>query len=486
MNIFMIAAITAALIVVIAITLTGYVKAAPDEAIIISGIKKRKRFLIGRAGIKIPFFERADVLFLGLIPIDVKTSSSVPTANYINIMVDAIVNIKISTDEAKLEQATKNFLNLCPQDIGVIAREVLEGNMREIVGKMSLQEMVNDRQKFAELVKNNAEPDLAAMGLDIISFNVQNFTDDESVIVNLGIDNIEQIRKSAQIARAEAERDIVMAQANANSQANEAKVKAAQEIAERENQLIIKQAELKKQSDTKQAEANAAGEIQKQEQRKTIEENTVKAEIAKQQQLITLKEKEVEVVEQSLNAEIKKKAEAEKFEAQQKADAELYTRQKAAEAAAYEEKQKADVLKIQADAAKYSAQQEAEGIKVKGEAEAEAIKLKALAEAEGIKAKVLSEAEGIDKKAEAMKKMGEAAILEMYFNALPEVAKNLAEPLSKVEKIVMYGDGNNTKMMKDIIGTANQVLDGASEAVGFDMKSIVGGFLGGKMANKDT
>lgn len=486
MNIFTIAIIAIATITVIAIILTGYLKAAPDEAIIISGLKKRKRFLIGRAGIKIPFFERADYLFLGLIPIDVKTSSSVPTADYINIMADAIVNIKISTDETKLEQATKNFLNLNPTNIGAIAREVLEGNMREIVGKMSLKEMVNDRQKFAELVKNNAEPDLAAMGLDIISFNVQNFNDDESVIANLGIDNIEQIRKSAQIARAEAERDIAKAQANANSQANEAKVKAAQEIAERENQLVIKQAELKKQSDTKKAEADAAGEIQKQEQRKTIEENTVKAEIAKQQQLITLKEKEVEVVEQALNAEIKKRAEAEKFEAQQKADAELYTRQKAAEAAVYEEKQKAEALKAQAEAAKYSAQQEAEGIKARGEAEAEAIKLKALAEAEGIKAKVLSEAEGIDKKAEAMKKMGEAAILEMYFNALPEVAKNLAEPLSKVEKIVMYGDGNNTKMMKDIIDTANQVLDGASEAVGFDVKSIVGGFLGGKIANKDT
>ena len=103
------------------------------------------------------------------------------------------------------------------ENIGAIAREVLEGNMREIVGKMSLQEMVNDRQKFAELVKNNAEPDLASMGLDIISFNVQNFTDNESVIMNLGIDNIAQIRKSAQIARAEAERDIAMAQAAAEA-----------------------------------------------------------------------------------------------------------------------------------------------------------------------------------------------------------------------------------------------------------------------------
>ena len=251
----------------IIIILTGYVKAAPDEAIIISGLKKQKRFLIGRAGIRIPFFERKDSLALGLIPIDVKTSSSVPTADYINIMVDAIVNIKISIEREKLEHATKNFLNLPSENIGAIAREVLEGNMREIVGKMSLQEMVNDRQKFAELVKNNAEPDLASMGLDIISFNVQNFTDSESVITNLGIDNIEQIRKTAQIARAEAERDIAMAQANANSKANEAKVRADQEIAERENQLAIKKAELKKLSDSKEAEAAAAGKIQEQEQR---------------------------------------------------------------------------------------------------------------------------------------------------------------------------------------------------------------------------
>ena len=482
MHIFLYALIGCVVVLAAVIILIGYVKAAPDEAVIISGLKKRKRFLIGQAGIRVPFFERKDHLALGLIPIDVKTSSSVPTADYINIMVDAIVNIKISIEPDKLEHATKNFLNLKSDSIGRIAREVLEGNMREIVGKMTLQEMVNDRQKFAELVKNNTEPDLAAMGLDIISFNVQNFTDNESVITNLGIDNIEQIRKSAQIARAEAERDIAMAQAAANSRANEAKVKAAQEIAERENELVIKQSELKKLSDTKKAEADAAGEIQKQEQRKTIEENTVKAEIAKQQQIIILKEKEAEAAEQALNAQVKKKAEADKFEAQQRADAHLYTRQKEAEAAVYEEKKRAEALKAQAEAARYSVEQEAAGIKAKGEAEAEAIKLKALAEAEGIKAKVLSEAEGIDKKAEAMKKMGEAAIMEMYFNSLPEVAKHIAEPLSKVEKIVMYGDGNNTKMMKDIIGTANQIFDGAAEATGLDVKSIIAGFLGGKLS----
>ena len=139
-------------------------------------------------------------------------------------------------------------------------------------------------------------------------------------------------------------------------------------------------------------------------------------------------------------------------------------------------------IPVKADADRYIAEQEAAGIRAKGEAEAEAIKLTALAEAEGMKAKVLSEAEGIDKKAEAMKKMGEAAVLEMYFNALPAVAKNLAEPLAKVEKIVMYGDGNNTKLMKDIIGTANQIFDGTSEAAGFNVKSLLAGFLGGKLS----
>ena len=153
----------------------GYVKAPPDMAFIISGIKKKSKIVIGKASIRIPFFERLDKLNLRLIPIDVKTSNAVPTADYININVDATVNVKISNDPSKLLLAAENFLNKNTEYIASVAREVLEGNVREIVGKMKLEEMVSDRQKFATLVKENAEPDLAAMGLDIISFNVQNF-----------------------------------------------------------------------------------------------------------------------------------------------------------------------------------------------------------------------------------------------------------------------------------------------------------------------
>lgn len=175
-----------------------------------------------------------------------KTSDAVPTADYINIQVDAAVNIKVGDEPQKLQKASQNFLNRDSEYIAKVAREVLEGNMREIVGKMRLEEMVSDRQKFAELVKENAEPDLAAMGLDIISFNVQNFVDSNQVIENLGIDNIVKIKKSAAIARANSEKEIKIAQARANKEANDERVLAETEIAKKNNDLAIKSAELKK------------------------------------------------------------------------------------------------------------------------------------------------------------------------------------------------------------------------------------------------
>ena len=129
-------------------------------------------------------------------------------------------------------------------------------------------------------------------------------------------------------------------------------------------------------------------------------------------------------------------------------------------------------MKAQAEAQKYKMEQEADGIRTKG-----------LAEAEAIRAKAVAEAEGIEKKAEAMAKMGEAAVLEMYFKALPEVVKNAAAPLEKVEKITMYGDGNNAKLTRDIINTVNQVTDGLKESTGVDLAAVLSGFLAGKVAS---
>lgn len=457
-------AVIAVVVIILAILASGYVKAPPDTAFIISGFKKGQRILIGKAGIKLPFFERLDKLSLKLVAIDVKTSDAVPTADYINIQVDAAVNIKVGDEPQKLQKASQNFLNRDSEYIAKVAREVLEGNMREIVGKMRLEEMVSDRQKFAELVKENAEPDLAAMGLDIISFNVQNFVDSNQVIENLGIDNIVKIKKSAAIARANSEKEIKIAQARANKEANDERVLAETEIAKKNNDLAIKSAELKKESDIKKAEADAAYKIQEEQQRKELEITSANANIARQEREVELRAREVEVTEKSLEAEVKKKAEAERYAKQQQAD--LYRRQKDAEADQFEKIREAEAKKAQAEAQRYAMEQEALGIKAKGEAEAASIRAQALAEAEGM-----------EKKAEAYQRYNKAAMAEMMIKVLPEIAGKIAEPLSQIDKITIIGGGSEDNGIGSVAGNVPVVMaklfESMKEATGVDLSEIM-------------
>ena len=442
----------AALLLIVLVVCIGYVKSPPDTAYIISGYRK-PRILIGKAGIRIPFLERLDKLSLKMFSVDVKTTDYVPNAEYINVKVDATVKIRIGQSEEMMTLASKFFLNEKEDMIIRRVQDTLEGNMREIVGQMRLEEMVTDRKAFGERVQENAIPDLQKMGLEMISFNVQSFSDQNNVIEDLGIDNISQIKKGAAVAKAQADRDIAIAQAQAAKEANDAKVQSEMEIAEKQTALAIRQAELKQQSDVKKADADAAYAIQEQEQRRSIEVSSANADIARAERTAELKAKEVEVTKQTLDAEIRAKADAERYAAEQEAEAELFRRTKEAEAKMIER------------------QREAEGIRAVGEAEAEAIRLKALAEAEGI-----------DKKAEAMKKYGEAAVIEMIMEALPEIAKNVAEPLSKVDKITMYGEGNSAKLLSDIVTGTTQVTEGISAGMGIDIKSLIMGALGGKMA----
>ena len=449
---------------------SGYVKAPPDTAYIISGLRKR-RVLIGKAGVRIPFLERIDKLPLQMISIDVKTTDYVPNHEYINVKVDATVKIRVSQDPGKMELAMANFLNSDEDEIIEKVKDTLEGNAREIVGQMQLSEMVTDRKAFGERVQENATPDLEKMGLEIVSFNVQSFTDEGDVIKNLGIDNVEQIRKGAAIAKAEAARDIAIAESHAEQESNDARVAAQMAIAQRNNELSIKQSELKSIADIENEKALAAGKIQAQEQEKSILTATVNAQIARTEREAELKQKEVQVEKQRLDAEIRAKADADLYSSQKQAEAELYRRQKEAEAKKFECEQEAEAQRTVAEAARFAKEQEAAGITAVG-----------IAEAEAIKAKAIAEAEGIDRKAEAMKKYGEAAVIEMVMNALPEIAKNVAEPLSKVDKITMYGDGNNTKLLSDIVNGTTQVTEGISSGLGLDIKALLAGALGGKLA----
>ena len=421
----------------------GYLKAPPDTAYIISGPFRRK-ILIGRAGFRIPFFERVDKISLRVMQVDVKTSEAVPTNEFINVNVDGVANIKVSSNPDLLKKAAESLLGMKQAELISLVTQVLEGNMREIVGSVGLKEMVQDRQGVAKKITENVVPDMEKLGIEVVNFNIQNFKDNAGTIENMGIDNVEQIRKNAQIAKANAQRDIAIATANAEQEANAVKVESQKRIAEQNAALAVQEADMKVMADTKRAEADAAYAIQQESQRKTIEITKANADIARREKEAELAEKEIAIKERRLDAEIRKQADAVNYKIAKEAEAELARRQRDAEAMAYEAMKKAEAQKAEAEALRYAMEQEAKGIRAKG----------------------LAEAEAIEKKAEAQKKMGEASVLEMYLAALPEVVKNAAEPLTKTDKIIMYGDGNSAKIVKDVMNSANQVVEGVKESTG--------------------
>ena len=420
--------------VIVVFLLMGYIKAPPDTAYIITGLGKR-RILIGKAGIRLPFIERLDKLSLRVMQVDVKTSEAVPTNEFINVSVDGVANIKISSDPELLGRAAESLLNMDQQELIALVTQVLEGNMREIVGSVGLKEMV---QGVAKKITENVVPDMEKLGIEVVNFNIQNFKDGAGTIENMGIDNVEQIRKNAQIAKANAQRDIAIASSQAQEQANAVKVEAEKKIAEQNAELSVQQAEMQIRADTKKAEADAAYSIQQENQRKTIEIAKADADIARREKEAEIAQAEIAVKEKQLDAEIRKQADAKKYEATQEAAA----------------------RRAQAEAIRYAMEQEAEGVKAKG----------------------LAEALAIEKKAEAQKRMGEASVIEMYLQALPEIVKNAADPLAQTDKIVMYGDGNATKLVKDVMHSANQVVDGVKEATGIDLAALIAGIGGGKLA----
>lgn len=483
-TLFTVGGILIVLALLAVIALMSYVKAPPDQAFLISGPRKDLKIISGKAGFRIPFIERMDRLYLGAIGVDVKTRSAVPTAEYINVFVDSNVNIRVGSTPELIAIAAKNFLNQKREVIAAKAQEVLEGNVREIIGQMKLTEMVSDRQKFAKMVLENAAPDMAELGLEIVSFNVQNFKDENGVIDDLGIDNVEQIKKNAAIAKSDAKREIAIQEAENKRKANESQVLAATQIAEQNNALEMRQAELKQKAQVKQAAADMAYDIQKADQQKELDVATTNAQIAKMEREVELQAQKIALKEKELDAVVRKEADARLYAAEKAAQADLIKRQKEAEARAYEEVQRAEAEQRAALARAEAMKAEAEAKMFAAQKEAEGIAAKFAAEAEGIRAKGVAEAEGIDKKAEAQKKMGEASVLEMYFHAMPLIAEAVAKPLSNVDSITMYGEGNQAKMVQDITTTMSQVMSGVKDATGIDPMTLLAGFIGGKAAQE--
>ena len=444
-----------AVLIVFGITQT-YVKAPPNIAYIISGWSKEPRILKGQGGIRVPFLERIDNLYLGQMSVDIKTGQPVPTNDFINVTVDAVAKVQVERTPEGIRLAAKNFLNRNPEQIASDLRDSLEGNMREIVGTLSLKDINTDRDSFSDQVMKKAAGDMQKLGIEILSCNIQNVTDENGLIRDLGMDNTSKIKKDAAIAKANAERDVKIVQAEADKSANDARVKADTEIAERQNELSIKRSELKRQADIKQAEADAAYEIQKQEQMKTVKTATVNAEIAQAERVAELRAKEVSVKEQMLAAEIKKQAEADRYAVEQKAQADLSRRQRQAEAELYEQ------------------QKIAEAIRAKGQAEADAIRMKGEAEAASIQAKGEAEAAAMDKRAEAMKKYGQAAMAEMAIRIVPQVAAEIAKPLASIDKVTVIGSNASgaSSVAENVPLVMARTFQTIKEATGVDLAEI--------------
>ena len=500
---------------IVALILVSYVKAPPDTAFIITGAG-RKKVLIGHAGLCLPLINRMDKLLLRQVSVDIKTNGYIPTKDFIGVDIDAIAKVAVMSDkemvkvsdpngdqvyppgdplEGKhyrlvpgIDLAMKNFLNMKEEQIVRALTDSLQGNMREIIGTMELRVISSDRKAFGDQVQEKAQSDMNNLGIKIISCNIQKVIDENGLINALGQDNMSKIQKEAAIAKAEAERDVAIKQAETSREANDAKVIANLEIAQKNNELALKQAELKKFEDTKAAEADAAYDIQKQIQMKQVNTETVNAQIAQAEREADLRERQVAIKERELEANIRKQAEAERYATEQKAEAELAKRQKEAEASQFEQEREAEARKAQANADKFKAEQEAAGVKAKydaeaagiqarGLAEAEAARAKGLAEAEAIRAKGLAEAEAMEKRAEAYRKYNSAAIVEMMIKIMPEMASEIAKPLSQIDSINIYGTGDGGSGAAQISGNMpvvmKQVFDTMSQATGVDLSEII-------------
>ena len=474
--------------------------AGTNEVLIVSGLGKVRKKTGGGIFV-IPLVQKTQRMTLENIQVDFTSRNEIPTKDAIHVLVDAVANMAISTDPERQKIAASKFAGYSIQQIRDTVIPVLEGNIREIISQTAFEDLIRgDKKVFAERIQENVTPNLADLGIDLTTFNIQNFSDKNGVIRDLGVDNIEKIRKEASVAAAKAKAEVAIAQAQADKEANDAKVAAATEIAQKQTEFAIRKAELQKQADTEQAKADAAKAIEAENQRKMHEIAVANANLAKQEKEIELKEREVSIKERTLEAEIKKTAEAQKYAEQQKADAKLYATQKAAEADLYERQRRAEAAKLEAekkaaaDLALATAEAEAqkklaEAVEAEGKAKAAAAQALGLAEAEAIRAKAEAEAKGMLEKAEALKQYGDAAKQQMELDAikvlyeqLPAIAEAIGKGYSGAEIHLIGNDSG--QLAGNMMGNITQIIEGFKGATGVDPMSVISGMIGAKLSDK--
>ena len=491
--------VLAAIIFVIILIKSCWKVAGTNEVLIVSGLGKVKTKSGGGIFV-IPLVQKTQKMTLENIQVDFTSRNEIPTKDAIHVLVDAVANMAISQDPARQKVAASKFAGYTIQQIRDIVIPVLEGNIREIISQTDFESLIRgDKKAFSELVMENVTPNLADLGIDLTTFNIQNFSDKNGVIRDLGIENIEKIKKEAQIAAAKAKSEVAIEAAKADKAANDAKVEAATEIAQKQTEFAIKKAQMQEQADTAQARADAAKQIEAENQRKAREIAEAEANLARQEKAIELQEREVAIQERRLEAEVKKTAEAKKYAEAQVADAKAYAAKKAAEAELYERERQAEAARIEAekkaaaDLALATAEAEAqkklaEAIEAEGKARAAAKQAEGLAEAEAIRAKAEAEAKGMLEKAEALKQYGDAAKQQMELDAvkvlyeqLPAIAEAIGKGYAGAEIHLIGNDSG--QLAGNMMGNITQIIEGFKGATGVDPMSVISGMLGAKIAD---
>jgi flotillin len=438
-----IAVVVAGLVVLIFILLAiwagRYTKVGPNQVLIVSGRKHRYvdpdgsvqargfRVVKGGGTFIIPVLEKMDVLSLELLTIDVQTPE-VYTSKGVPVMVDGVAQIKVKGDDISISTASEQFLSKGTDDIKSIAMQTLEGHLRAILGTMTVEDIYQNRDQFASKVQEVAAGDMANMGLGIVSFTIRDIRDKQGYLDALGKPRIAQVKRDAQIAQAEADRDAMIRSSQAQQAGQEAKFAADSKIAEAQRDYSMNVQNYTASVNEKKATADLAYDLQKYKTGQLVKAEEIQVTIIEKQKQIELQEQEIRRKQKELEANVQKPADAERYRVETLANARKFQLETEAVGSAA--------------ATKATGFANADVVKATGLAEADAQKARGLAQADIIEAQGKATAEAMRVKAESFKQYNEAAVVEMIIRVLPEVAAKISEPLSKTEKMVIINSGN--------------------------------------------
>lgn len=416
-----------------------YTKVGPNQVLVISGRKHRLtdpdgnvreigfRVVKGGGVFVWPVFEKVDILSLELLTIDVQTPE-VYTSKGVPVKVDGVAQVKVKGDDISIATAAEQFLSKGVDEIKNIATQTLEGHLRAILGTMTVEDIYQNRDAFASKVQEVAAGDMANMGLTIISFTIRDIRDAQGYLDALGKPRIAQVKRDAQIAQAEADRDAKIKSSQAMQAGEEAKFAADSKIAEAQRDYQTNVAGYMATVNQKKAEADLAYDLQKYKTGQLVKAEEVQVEIVAKQKQIELQQQEILRKQRELEATVQKPADAERYKVETLANAKKFQLETEATGAA--------------SATKATGFASADVAKATGIAEAEANKARGLAEAAVIEAQGMATASAMQAKAESFKQYNEAAVIEMIVRVLPEVAGRVSEPLSKMEKMVIINSGS--------------------------------------------